>query len=218
MPIARHSMWEELARMVRIPFSFTVLQRRRGYRRVLQNFSRIRLAPTIPLDRNRWRDFRMGSGRAPGVQPALLQVAEGTNALLLRAADSRHRSSGPRRAERPAFTCSTRSSGFERSPTWGLLRTTRTPTTRRPRSGRVRSSVQTSTRCTPTATRFRTRGRCGSCTRVGSFGSSGFRGVAFSLAVRPFLHPRGCLESCGALARFRLLRLSGMSRAVVRGT
>ena len=34
MPIARHSMWEEVGRMVRIPFATTVLQRRRGYRRV----------------------------------------------------------------------------------------------------------------------------------------------------------------------------------------
>ena len=55
MPIARHSMWEEVARMVRIPFSSTVLQRRRGYRRVLQHFSRIRLAPTIPLDKDGMR-------------------------------------------------------------------------------------------------------------------------------------------------------------------
>ena len=56
-PIARHSMWEEVGRMVRIPFSSTVLQRRRGYRRVLRHFSRIRLAPTIPLDRNDMRDL-----------------------------------------------------------------------------------------------------------------------------------------------------------------
>ncbi|MCY4574751.1 MAG: DUF2357 domain-containing protein, partial [Gemmatimonadetes bacterium] len=57
MPIARHSMWEEVGRMVRIPFSSTVLQRRRGYRRVLQHFSRIRLAPMIPLDKDRMRDL-----------------------------------------------------------------------------------------------------------------------------------------------------------------
>ncbi len=57
MPIARHSMWEEVGRMVRIPFSSTVLQRRRGYRRVLQHFSRIRLAPTIPLDTDGMRDL-----------------------------------------------------------------------------------------------------------------------------------------------------------------
>ncbi|MYK66823.1 MAG: DUF2357 domain-containing protein, partial [Gemmatimonadetes bacterium] len=57
MPIARHSMWEEVGRMVRIPFSSTVLQRRRGYRRVLQHFSRIRLAPTIPLDKDGMRDL-----------------------------------------------------------------------------------------------------------------------------------------------------------------
>ena len=57
MPIARHSMWEEVGRMVRIPFSSTVLQRRRGYRRVLQHFSRIRLAPTIPVDKDGMRDL-----------------------------------------------------------------------------------------------------------------------------------------------------------------
>ena len=57
MPIARHSMWEEVGRMVRIPFSSTVLQRRRGYRRVLQHFSRIRLAPMIPLDKEAIRDL-----------------------------------------------------------------------------------------------------------------------------------------------------------------
>ena len=57
MPIARHSMWEEVGRMVRIPFSSTVLQRRRGYRRVLRHFSRIRLAPTIPLDEDGMRDL-----------------------------------------------------------------------------------------------------------------------------------------------------------------
>ena len=57
MPITRHSMWEEVGRMVRIPFSSTVLQRRRGYRRVLRHFSRIRLAPMIPLDRDGMRDL-----------------------------------------------------------------------------------------------------------------------------------------------------------------
>ena len=57
MPIARHSMWEEVGRMVRIPFSSTVLQRRRGYRRVLRHFSRIRLAPTIPVNKEGMRDL-----------------------------------------------------------------------------------------------------------------------------------------------------------------
>ena len=57
MPIARHSMWEEVGRMVRIPFASTVLQRRRGYRRVLQHFSRIRLAPTIPVDQKTMQDL-----------------------------------------------------------------------------------------------------------------------------------------------------------------
>ena len=57
LPIARHSMWEEVGRMTRIPFSSTVLQRRRGYRQVLQHFTRIRLAPTIPLDEMGMRDL-----------------------------------------------------------------------------------------------------------------------------------------------------------------
>lgn len=56
-PIIRHSIWEGVGRMVRIPFSSTVLQRRRGYRRVLQHFSRVRLAPTIPLDKESMRDL-----------------------------------------------------------------------------------------------------------------------------------------------------------------
>ena len=57
MPIARHSMWEEVGRVVRIPFSSTVLQRRRGYRRVLRHFSRIRLALMIPVDKEGMRDL-----------------------------------------------------------------------------------------------------------------------------------------------------------------
>ena len=57
LPIAGHSMWEEVGRMTRIPFSSTILQRRRGYRQVLQHFTRIRLAPTIPLDEMGMRDL-----------------------------------------------------------------------------------------------------------------------------------------------------------------
>ena len=57
LPIAQHSMWEEVGRMMRIPFSSAVLQRRRGYRQVLQHFTRIRLAPTIPLDEMGMRDL-----------------------------------------------------------------------------------------------------------------------------------------------------------------
>ncbi|WP_419940330.1 DUF2357 domain-containing protein [Candidatus Palauibacter sp.] len=57
MPIVRHSMWEEAGTMARIPFSSTVLQRRRGYRHVLRHFARIRLAPRIPLDSRQMRDL-----------------------------------------------------------------------------------------------------------------------------------------------------------------
>ena len=150
----------------------------------------------------------MGSGRAPGVQPALVQLTDGTKALLLRAADSRHRTLDTRRARTPASTCSTRSFRSKRSRTWDSPRTTRTPTMRRPQSGRVRSSVQTSTRCTPTGMRFRTPDRCGSCIRVGGFGSSGCRGVGGRLATGWFLHLRGCRESSRGSARFPLLRSS----------
>ena len=48
MPVARHSMWDEVGTMVRIPFSSTVLQRRRGYRHVLRHYARIRPAPRTP--------------------------------------------------------------------------------------------------------------------------------------------------------------------------
>lgn len=57
LPIVRHSMWEEVGTLARIPFSSTVLQRRRGYREVLRHFARIRLAPRIPVDRNEMRDL-----------------------------------------------------------------------------------------------------------------------------------------------------------------
>lgn len=57
MPIVRHSMWEDVGTLARIPFSSTVLQRRRGYRDVLRHFARIRLAPRIPLDRREMRDL-----------------------------------------------------------------------------------------------------------------------------------------------------------------
>jgi hypothetical protein len=56
-PIVRHSMWEDVGTLTRIPFSSTVLQRRRGYRQVLRHFARIRLAPRIPLDRGEMRDL-----------------------------------------------------------------------------------------------------------------------------------------------------------------
>ena len=56
-PIVRHSMWEEVGTLARIPFSSTVLQRRRGYRDVLRHFARIRLAPRVPLDRHEMRDL-----------------------------------------------------------------------------------------------------------------------------------------------------------------
>ncbi|MCY3699988.1 MAG: DUF2357 domain-containing protein [Gemmatimonadetes bacterium] len=57
MPVARHSMWDEVGTMVRIPLSSTVLQRRRGYRHVLRHYARIRLAPRIPLDGRKMRDL-----------------------------------------------------------------------------------------------------------------------------------------------------------------
>ena len=56
-PVASHSMWDKVGTMVRIPFSSTVLQRRRGYRHVLRHYARIRLAPRIPLDEHEMRDL-----------------------------------------------------------------------------------------------------------------------------------------------------------------
>ena len=56
-PIVRHSMWTGVGAMARIPFSSTVLQRRRGYRLVLRHFARIRLPPRIPLDSRELRDL-----------------------------------------------------------------------------------------------------------------------------------------------------------------
>ena len=56
-PVVRHPMWKEVGRMTRIPFSSTVLQRHRGYRRVLRHWARIRLAPRIPLNRDEMRDM-----------------------------------------------------------------------------------------------------------------------------------------------------------------
>ena len=155
--------------MVRIPFSSTVLQRRRGYRRVLQHFSRIRLAPMIPLDKDGMRDllelkniallyelwtfFRLvheisavlgsppvRSGRLasdifqtafaaggtfewnPGVRLVYNQrfsrSRRGQRLLLLRAADSRHRSPGPRWAERRPPPVRREVPSPLRSPTW----------------------------------------------------------------------------------------------------
>ncbi|MCY4647131.1 MAG: DUF2357 domain-containing protein [Gammaproteobacteria bacterium] len=56
-PVVRHPMWDEVGRMTRIPYSSTVLQRRRGYRRVLRHWARIRLAPRIALNRDEMRDM-----------------------------------------------------------------------------------------------------------------------------------------------------------------
>ena len=56
-PILRHPMWEQVGTMARIPFSSTVLQRRRGYRHVLRHFAKIRLAPRIPLGSREMRDL-----------------------------------------------------------------------------------------------------------------------------------------------------------------
>ncbi|MDE2662054.1 MAG: DUF2357 domain-containing protein [Gemmatimonadota bacterium] len=57
MPVVRHSMWGEVGAMTAIPFSSTVLQRRRGYRHVLRHFAKIRLAPRIPLDGEQLRNL-----------------------------------------------------------------------------------------------------------------------------------------------------------------
>ena len=270
MPIARHSMWDDVGRMVRIPFSSTVLQRRRGYRRVLRHFSRIRLAPTIPLDKDGMRDllelkdiallyelwtfFRLVHeisavlGRPPvrSGRPASDLFQTG-----FAAGETFEWDPGVRLKYNQRFSRAQTDNGYSYSvplipdialsipdgPNAGLHlfdakfrvqaladvgqgspRTTRAATTRRRQSGRVRSSVQTSTRCTPTATRFRTRGRCGSCIRVGSFGSLGCRGVPEWgwLATGRLLRLRGCRESWRGSGRFRWLLGWGGRGAMAR--
>ncbi|MFW6039917.1 MAG: DUF2357 domain-containing protein, partial [Gemmatimonadota bacterium] len=55
-PIARASLWNDVAPMTHLPLASTVLQRRRGYREVLEHFSRLRMAARIPLDADGLRD------------------------------------------------------------------------------------------------------------------------------------------------------------------
>jgi hypothetical protein len=56
-PIAGHRFWDEVGRMIQLPASSTVLQRRRGYREVFGHFSRLRLATRVPFDRDWVRDL-----------------------------------------------------------------------------------------------------------------------------------------------------------------
>ena len=230
MPIARHSMWEEVARMVRIPFTSTVLQRRRGYRRVLQHFSRIRLAPMIPLDKDGMRDllelkniallyelwtfFRLvheisavlGSPpvRSGRLASDLFQTAFAAGGTFEWDPGVRlvynQRFSRSRRGQRHSYSVPLIPDIALRVPDGpnaglhlfdakfrvqaltdvGLAADDKEADDEKAESGRVRSSVQTSTRCTPTATRFRTPGRCGSCTRGAVsvlWGAGGWRSV-----------------------------------------
>ncbi len=56
-PVIRHSLWAEVGKLRQIPFSSTVLQRRRGYRAVLRHFALMRLAPGIPIDADEMRNL-----------------------------------------------------------------------------------------------------------------------------------------------------------------
>ena len=118
MPIARHSMWDapmipldrdgmrDLLELKNIALLYELWT----FFRLVHEISAVLGRPPVRSGRpgqrslpdrfRSWRDLRMGSGRAPGVQPALLQVTQRTRALLLRAADSRHRPFDPRWAER----------------------------------------------------------------------------------------------------------------------
>ncbi len=221
--------------MMRIPFSSTVLQRRRGYRRVLRHFSRIRLAPTIPLEKDGMRDLLELKNIALLYELwTFFRLVHEISAVL---------GSPPVRSGRPAsdlFQTAFAAGGtfewdpgvrvmynqrFSRSPggTRVLLFRAADSRHRTPDRGRVRSSVRTSTRCTPIATRFRTPGRCGSCTRVWSFGSSEIRVMRGRLAAKRFLRQRGCRERSRGWGRFRWGRWleergSGRRMAFARAT
>ena len=54
-PILRHSLWDQVGRMVHFPGSSTVLQRRRGYRTLLKHWIYLRMATRIPLSPERVR-------------------------------------------------------------------------------------------------------------------------------------------------------------------
>lgn len=56
-PFRRAAIWEEVGDMVHVPAVSTVLQRRRGYRKVFRHSHQLRLAAKLPLDRERARDL-----------------------------------------------------------------------------------------------------------------------------------------------------------------
>jgi predicted component of viral defense system (DUF524 family) len=56
-PIAGHTLWGEVGRMIHLPAASPVLQRRRGYREVYGHFGRLRLATRLPLDAAALRDL-----------------------------------------------------------------------------------------------------------------------------------------------------------------
>jgi uncharacterized protein len=82
-PIRRHALWNEVGPMTHLPTGSTVLQRRRGYRHILQHFARLRMAVRIPLDTDQARDLLEAKDIALLYELwAYFQVAEALTELL----------------------------------------------------------------------------------------------------------------------------------------
>ena len=211
--------------MVRIPFSSTVLQRRRGYRRRAPAFLQDSAGPDDPTrQRGHAGPARTQEHRAL-VRGSGPSSASFTNFRCWRAHpfDRGGRPSVPSRPiSQPAgpsnglqvcawCTAST-SPGRDRDE--DILLGAAAPRYRafyprraKPRPPPFRREVPCSW-----------ARRCGTCRsdKDGSFASSVSRGAAFRLATRRSLHPRGCPKSCRVSARFRLRRLSGTRWIVIR--
>ncbi len=56
-PITGHTLWQEVGSMTHLPASSTVLQQRRGYKRVFQHFVRLRLSSRLPVDEHELQDL-----------------------------------------------------------------------------------------------------------------------------------------------------------------
>jgi predicted component of viral defense system (DUF524 family) len=56
-PIVQHGLWAQVGRLEQLPTASTVLQGRRGYREVYQQYIRLRLATQVPLSPSQVRDL-----------------------------------------------------------------------------------------------------------------------------------------------------------------
>ena len=225
MPVARHSMWEEVGRMVRIPFSSTVLQRRRGYRRVLQHFSRIRLAPMIPLDKEAMRDLLELKNIALLYELwTFFRIVHELSVLEGPPVRSGRPTIGPFQTDFAAGGTVEWASGVRLVYNQHFSRSR--PRRRHSYSVPLRPDIAHSIPDGPNSgphlfdAKFRVHGLAdvglAGSDKDGSFASSVSRGAAFRLATRRSLHPRGCPKSCRVSARFRLRRLSGTRWIVIR--